>query len=126
MLFGHEEQAMVRKKFRPVTLQVEVLEERCTPAVLITAIQPPSTVVIMTQPVVRTDLFGGAHDESATPDPLAFPEVFASQESDFVKPAPKNDAEPAARPAQTQRVVDDAPAPVIAEPTSLCVVLEYD
>ena len=133
----------VRRTSRPVSLRVDELEERCTPAALMAPIQPPIAVMIVTQmpttlaptghdaaALVRTDLFGGAHADGATPedDLLAIQEPFAAQESAFdLKPPHQSDAGPTARPAEAHQVADDAPTGTPeAEPIEMCVVVEYD
>jgi hypothetical protein len=143
---------MFRSKTRSATLTVDTLEERCTPAALTGAIPPPIvppyvpflqvdvSLLPALAPVqaahnisvlVRTDLFGGGHDQSAnsaTNDLLAIQEPFTSPGSAFdLMPLHKSNAEPTVRAAEAQQITNDGPTMTIeTEPIALCVVVEID
>ena len=143
---------------RPVRLCVEVLEDRCTPASLhpqmaliaayvpvlhaqpsflrMPAIDAPAANGTATHaaPLVRTDLFGGAVNESSdTPDDglLAIEEPFAALDSTLDLKARHRSEEPAVRPEEVRKDTKDWGDPRrethdTLEEYAACILLEYD
>ena len=144
---------------RPLALRVDVLEDRCTPASLsqqtaliatylpVLHVEPgvvamptfnapaPNGTATHVASLVRTDLFGGAVDESDdTGDDglVAIEEPFSLQNSALdLKTRHSSDAEPTARPNEVRKGSDDASDSRrerhdAIEEYAACILLEYD
>ena len=136
---------------RSVSLNVDPLEDRCTPAVsagFVLLIQPPETVMVthavllpaepmlavtgqtesstaVETPLVRTDLFGSAGHEPSSGD----------EESDFamdelspfeVHQRHDGNAETTVTKGKPETCGEGADLHEMKEPTATCVVLEFD
>ena len=132
---------------RPVALWIEVLEDRCTPAslypqiALIATYQPGFPAMLTTNApaadtasLVRTDLFGGAVEESSdTADDrlVAIEAAFAPQDSALDLKARHQTEEPAARPDEVSKDAEDwansrKETHDAIEEYAACILLEYD